>query len=71
MHAGVMDIMVDLASADWTCAEKLCKLVPPIRSALQAYKDRAVAIGQSYEHIIMLQAAVQCWCAKLTSLSSL
>ena len=66
-----MDIMVDQASTDWTCAEMLCKLVLPIRSALQAYKDRAAATGQSFEHVIMLQAAVQGWCAKLTSLPSL
>ena len=71
MLAGVIDIMIDHVSADWTCAETLRKLVPPIRAALQAYKDRAVANGHSFEYVIMLRAAAQGWCAKLTRLSSL
>lgn len=71
MLAGVIDTMIDHVSADWSCAETLRKLVPPIESALQAYKDRAVADGHSFEHVIMLQAAAQGWCANFKSLSSL
>ena len=36
-------------------------LVPPITAALQAYKIRAARTGQSLEHVVMLEAAVQGW----------
>ena len=63
LTAGAMDVLASNVHADWTHGKVLRKLVRPIKSALQAYKDRAVATGQSYKHVVMLQAAVQGWCA--------
>ena len=63
LTAGAMDVLASNAHADWTHGNVLRKLVEPIESALQAYKDRAVATGQSYKHVVMLQATVQGWCA--------
>jgi len=36
-------------------------MAQPLNDALQAYKDRSEATGQSVEHTVMLQAAVQGW----------
>ena len=54
--------MVENANADFSQAHVLIKLVPPITAALQAFQTRAAQCGQSFAHIVWLEAAVQGWC---------
>jgi len=61
MHAGVLDLMLASPNADYTRPKALAKLLPPMTEATQAYKDRALAAGRTFEHIVRLEAAVRGW----------
>ncbi len=59
--AGVLDAMLQIPKRDCMCAKGLAKLSGPTKSALQEYKARAVASGQTFERVIRLEAAVLGW----------
>ncbi|CAL5223079.1 g5538 [Coccomyxa viridis] len=58
---GALDVLVENTGADFSRANVLIKLVPSITAALQAYQARAAQCGQSFEHMVWLEAAVQGW----------
>ena len=41
--------------------DALLNMASSFAAALQAYKIRATACGQSFEHMVLLEAAVQGW----------
>ena len=59
--AGVLDVLLENPDADFRQAEAYLGMAQPLEDALQAYKERSEATGQSVEHTVMLQAAVQGW----------
>jgi len=59
--AGVLDALLENPDADFRKAEAYLRMEQPLDDALQAYKDRSEATGQSVEHTVMLQAGVQGW----------
>ena len=58
--AGVLDGLLE-HEGDLTSVEALLKMLPPLESALQAYRDRAMTTNKSLEHVVLVQAAVQGW----------
>ncbi|CAL5223081.1 g5540 [Coccomyxa viridis] len=58
---GALDALVENADADFLQADGLGRLVPSITAALLAYKTRAAQCGQTFEHMVRLEAAVQGW----------
>ncbi|CAL5223110.1 g5572 [Coccomyxa viridis] len=42
-------------------ANYLIRLVPSFEAAIRAYQERAAERGQSFEHVVLLEAAVQGW----------
>ena len=59
--AGVLDGLLEHGGEDLTSVEALLKMVPPLVSAMDSYRDQAMAARQSPAHIVMLEAAVQYW----------
>ena len=59
--AGVLDGLLEHEGNDLTSLDALLRMVAPLESALQAYRDRAVAAKKSHAHVVMLEAAVQGW----------
>ena len=52
-------------------ANVLIRLVPSFKAALQAYQMRAAQSGQSFERMVLLEAAVQGWYAPIFLVLSL
>ena len=61
MAAGVLDGLLQHKGRDLTSVKALLKMMPPIQSALDSYKDRAAAARRTIPQIVMLEAAVQGW----------
>ena len=59
--AGVLDGLLEHEGKDLTSADALLKMVPPLESALQSYRDRAAAAKKSPAQMVHLEAAVQGW----------
>ena len=59
--AGVLDAMLQVPKRDCMCSRGLAQLVGPTEEVLQDYKACAVASGDTFEHVIRLQAAVLGW----------
>ena len=53
--------MLRIPKKDCMCARGLAQLTGPMEKALQDYKACAVAAGQTFEHVIRLEAAVLGW----------
>ena len=60
--AGSVEALVEhVADADIPQAHVLIRLVPTFSAILQAYQSRAAQCGQSFEHMVLLEAVVQDW----------
>ena len=59
--AGVLDALLQISKRDCMCARGLAQLWGPMEKVLQDYKARAVASGQTFEHVNRLEAAVLGW----------
>ena len=59
--AGVLDGLLEHEGEDLTSVDALLKMVPPLESALQSYRDRAVAFQKSPEQVVMLETAAHGW----------
>ena len=58
--AGTMDAVADPYS-DLVPTSDIVRWVPSFTAALQAYQIRAAQCGQSFEHMVRLEAAVRGW----------
>ena len=61
LPAGILDATLHIPERDLMCARGLAQLVGPTEKVLQGYKARAVASGQTFGHVIRLEAAVLGW----------
>ncbi len=61
MFAGVMGHMLRNACGDFSGDHELFRLASKYTAALQAYQTRAKECGQSFKHMVLLEAAVQGW----------
>ena len=71
MFAGVLDILMEVGNLTLIRIGVLLQLVPCITAALQAYQTRAAQCGQSFTHMVLLEAAVQGWYTTALLLSGL
>ena len=58
--AGFFDMMTE-ATSYVSRGHILQRIVPAVTAALQAYQMRAAQSGQSFMHMVLLEAAVQGW----------
>lgn len=63
MAAGLLDALLENPQADFTRPQDVAMLAAPTEKALLGYVARAALSGQSFEHTVRLEAAVQGWCA--------
>ena len=61
LHAGALDVMAQHGDKKSLDDDLMRDLTSAFRSILQAYKARATSCGQSYKHMVLLEAAVQGW----------
>ena len=59
--AGVLDSLLEHGSEDPIGVEALLRMVPPLQSALDFYRDQATITKRSLAQVVMLEAAVQGW----------
>ena len=58
-HAGVLDALAAHEGEDLARVEALLRMVPPLHSALDSYRERCGTAANFPEHAMMLEAAVQ------------
>ena len=59
--AGVLDGLLEHGGEDLTSVDALLKMVTPLETALDSYRERAKAAKRLPTQIMMLEAAVQGW----------
>ena len=71
VSAGALDVLMEVGSLTFIRLGVLLQLLPCLTAALQAYQTRATQSGQSFAHMVLLEAAVQGWYAPALLLSTL
>ena len=61
ISAGVEDTLARIQDAPALEGAVLLQMVTSFAAALQEYQIRATSSGQSFEHMVLLEAAVQGW----------
>ena len=62
MSAGTNAALAETLHRNLSLSHVLDELVPSFTAALQSYQIRAGQRGQSFKHMVLLEAAVQGWC---------
>lgn len=61
MLAGALEVMAEWGNPKADQSRVLKRLMTRFTTALQTYQTRAAQAGQSFEHMVLLEAAVQGW----------
>ena len=68
MSVGTNNALAEGLCHDCPLSEVLGELEASFTAAIQSYQIRAAQCGQSFKHMVLLEAAVQGWCVPNTLL---